>query len=63
MYATEQIYVMALSPPSVFTRTTKHLGTCHSDPYHLDEVTRWSENDPPWNQDALRAWARIHPGY
>jgi hypothetical protein len=34
-YATEPIYVMVLTPPSVFTRTTIHVRTYHSDPDQL----------------------------
>jgi hypothetical protein len=35
MYATDPIYVMIFSPPSVFTRPTIHVRTDHSDPKQL----------------------------
>jgi len=58
MYPTEPIYVIILTPPSVFTSTTIHVVTCHSDP---DQLLRVMSAEKPTTLELTRT-SRIGMG-
>ena len=59
MYVTDPIYVMILPPPSVFTRTTMHVRTYHSDPKQLLRAMSAQKNNHLGTNTYFENWYRF----